>query len=164
MPIVFAILLFFTATSGMAQEQPHGNGQRLGDVYFATSCNESAQGDFNFAVALLHSFQFSRAIEGFNAVLEQDATCTIAYWGLALSAWSNPFAPGQKDTSQLQLGRNSGHSGLGMVCASGGQEAGSSAADGVGSEYGRWDRKERGDTGSTVPSAGTARRDALEGE
>ena len=156
--IIAAVLLVAIAAPGMTQEQQHGDGEKLGEVH------EPAQSDFDFAVALLHSFQFSRAIEGFNAVLEQDATCTIAYWGLALSAWSNPFAPGQKDTSQLQLGRNSGHSGLGMVCASGGQEAGSSAADGVGSEYGRWDRKERGDTGSTVPSAGTARRDALEGE
>jgi hypothetical protein len=34
-------------------------------VHFATSCNEVAQEDFNRAVALLHSFQFSRAIEGF---------------------------------------------------------------------------------------------------
>ena len=111
MPIVFAILLFFTATSGMAQEQPHGNGQRLGDVYFATSCNESAQGDFNFAVALLHSFQFSRAIESFNAVLQEDTTCAIAYWGISLSDWSNPFAPGQKDPVQLQLGRQSAERG-----------------------------------------------------
>ncbi len=103
-PIVFAILLLFTAATGVSQEQPHGNGQKLGDVHFATSCNESAQSDLDFAVALLHSFQFSRAIESFNAVLQEDGTCAIAYWGIALSAWSNPFAPGQKDPSQLQLG------------------------------------------------------------
>jgi hypothetical protein len=58
-------------------------------------------------VALLHSFQFSRAIEGFNAVLAEDATCGIAYWGISLSDWSNPFAPGIKDKAQLQLGRES---------------------------------------------------------
>ena len=80
-------------------------------VHFATSCNEPAQSDFNRAVALLHSFQFSRAIEGFNAVLREDPTCAIAYWGIALSDWSNPFAPGIKDKGQLQLGRQSAERG-----------------------------------------------------
>jgi tetratricopeptide (TPR) repeat protein len=66
-----------------------------------------AQKEFNRAVALLHSFQFSRAIEGFNAALREDATCGIAYWGIALSDWSNPFAAGMKDKGQLQTGRES---------------------------------------------------------
>src|ERR1700719_1240143 len=82
-------------------------GEKLGVVHFATSCNAGAQEEFNRAVALLHSFQFSRAIEGFKAVLGQDATCRIAYWGIALSDWSNPFAEGMKDKSQLQAGRES---------------------------------------------------------
>ena len=109
--LISAVVLTFIAARGMTQEPQHGNGQRLGDVHFATSCNASAQSDFNFAVALLHSFQFSRAIESFNAVLEEDATCAIAYWGIALSDWSNPFAPGQKDPVQLQLGRQSAERG-----------------------------------------------------
>jgi hypothetical protein len=91
----------------MAQEHQHGNGEKLGSVNFATSCNEAAQKEFNRATALLHSFQFARAIEGFNAVLGQDATCGIAYWGISLSDWSNPFATGIKDKGQLQLGRES---------------------------------------------------------
>lgn len=95
----------------MAQEPRHGNGEKLGQVHFATSCNEPAQSDFNRAVALLHSFQFSRAIEGFSAVLREDPTCAIAYWGIALSDWSNPFAPGQKAKGQLQLGQQSAERG-----------------------------------------------------
>jgi hypothetical protein len=104
-------LLILAASRGMAQEHQHGNGEKLGAVHFATSCNEVAQKEFNRAVALLHSFQFSRAIEGFNAVLGADATCGIAYWGIALSDWSNPFAPGIKDEGQLQLGRESAERG-----------------------------------------------------
>ena len=50
-------------------------------------------------------------IEGFNAVLVEDAKCGIAYWGIALSDWSNPFAPGAKDKSQLQAGRESAERG-----------------------------------------------------
>jgi len=109
--LIAAMLLTLVGSSSRAQEHQHGNGEELGTVHFATSCNEVAQKEFNRAVALLHSFQFSRAIEGFNAVLGEDATCGIAYWGIALSDWSNPFAPGIKDKGQLQAGRESAERG-----------------------------------------------------
>ncbi|PYQ42457.1 MAG: hypothetical protein DMG99_08900, partial [Acidobacteria bacterium] len=107
----FSVLLILLASSAMAQEHQHGSGDRLGAVHFATSCNEGAQTEFDRGVALLHSFQFNRAIEGFNAVLGKDSTCGIAYWGIALSDWSNPVAPGAKDKSQLQAGRESAERG-----------------------------------------------------
>ncbi|MGB8521480.1 MAG: hypothetical protein WCD43_00810 [Candidatus Acidiferrales bacterium] len=109
--LVAAILLTLAASNGIAHEHQRGNGEKLGTVHFATSCDEVAQTEFNRAVALLHSFQFSRAIEGFNAVLGEDATCGIAYWGIALSDWSNPFAPEAKDKSQLQAGQESAERG-----------------------------------------------------
>jgi hypothetical protein len=102
-----AVLLVLTALRSPAQEHQHENGEKLGSVNFATSCNEAAQKDFNRAVALLHSFQFSRAISGFNTVLGEDPACGIAYWGISLSDWSNPFAAGMKSTGQLQLGLES---------------------------------------------------------
>jgi hypothetical protein len=108
---IAAMVMTLVASRSLAQEHPHGNGEKLGTVTFATSCNEVAQKEFNHAVALLHSFQFSRAIEGFNAALRQDETCGIAYWGIALSDWSNPFALGMKDKSQLQAGRESAERG-----------------------------------------------------
>jgi hypothetical protein len=104
---VIAGFLLTLAAGCLAQEHQHGKGEKLGVVHFATSCHAGAQKEFDRAVALLHSFQFSRAIEGFNAVLGEDATCGIAYWGIALSDWSNPFAPGMKAKSQLQAGRGS---------------------------------------------------------
>lgn len=88
-----------------ATAEPAENGDKLGVVNFATSCSEPAQQEFNRAVALLHSFQFARAIAGFNSVLRSDPTCGIAYWGMALSDWSNPFAAGLKDSTQLESGR-----------------------------------------------------------
>lgn len=109
--LIVAILLALPASHSMAQEHKHGGGDKLGAVHFATSCNEVAQKEFNRAVALLHSFQFNRAIEGFNAVLGEDATCGIAHWGIALSDWGNPFVPGIKDKGQLQLGRESAERG-----------------------------------------------------
>jgi hypothetical protein len=104
--LIAVILLTLVALCSVAQEHQHGNGEKLGAVHFATSCNGAAQKNFDRAAALLHSFQFSRAIEGFDAVLEDDATCGIAYWGIALSDWSNPFAAGVKDNGQLQAGRD----------------------------------------------------------
>lgn len=100
-------LLLAVAASSLAQEHQPRKAEKLGVVHFATSCNAGAQKKFDRAVALLHSFQFSHAIEGFNAALGGDATCGIAYWGIALSDWSNPFAQGMKDKSQLQAGRES---------------------------------------------------------
>src|ERR1022692_3886400 len=106
-----AVLLLFAAARGMTQEHEHANGEKLGEVHFATSCNEVAQREFNRAVALLHSVQFSRAVEGFNAVLGEDQTCEIAYLGIALSDWSNPFAQGIKTPGKLQLGRENAERG-----------------------------------------------------
>jgi hypothetical protein len=99
-----SILLLTLVASGVAQERAH-SGENLGTVQFATSCNVEAQRDFNRAVALLHSFEFGRAIAGFDLVLKTDPACGIAYWGIALSQWSNPFSPGSKDLTQLQTGR-----------------------------------------------------------
>ena len=102
--VIAAVLWAVIATRGFTQEHRHSGGEALGTVHFATSCNAGAQDEFNRAVALLHSFQFSRAIDGFNDVLREDPSCGIAYWGIALSEWGNPFAPGQKARDQLQAG------------------------------------------------------------
>jgi len=100
-----------SAASCLAQEHQHGDNDKLGTVHFVTSCNAATEKDFDRAVALLHSFQFNRAIEAFNAALGEDGTCGIAYWGIALSDWSNPFALGIKDKSQLQAGRENAENG-----------------------------------------------------
>ena len=112
-PTLTAALLV-AASFSVAQEPQHGGGEKLGLVHFATSCNPAAQAKFNRGVALLHSFQFSNAIEEFNAVLAQDASCGVAYWGISLSDWSNPFAPGLKDTTQLRLGLDAAERGQGV--------------------------------------------------
>jgi tetratricopeptide (TPR) repeat protein len=91
--------------SGLAQDHDHGTTEKLGTVHFSTSCKAEAQTEFDRSVALLHSFQFSRAIQGFRTTLTSDPNCGIAYWGIALSQWSNPFAAGQKDKLQLDGGR-----------------------------------------------------------
>jgi hypothetical protein len=103
--LIGVCFLIFAANACIAQEHNHESSKKLGQVHFATSCNAAAQNEFDTAVALLHSFQFSKAIRGFNAALNNDSTCGIANWGIALSQWSNPFASGMKEKSQLQAGR-----------------------------------------------------------
>ena len=103
--------IFVPALMGAAQEPPHAGHERLGTVHFASSCNQQAQSELDHAVALLHSFEFGNAIASFRAVLSSDASCGVAYWGIALSDWSNPFASGLKDTRQLQAGRAAVESG-----------------------------------------------------
>ncbi len=109
--LIAAILLVLGASRSLAKEHQHGTGEKLGAVHFATSCNGAAQNDIDRAVTLLHSFQFSRAIDDFKVALGKDETCTIAYWGISLSDWGNPFAPGLIDKRLLQLGLKSAERG-----------------------------------------------------
>jgi Tfp pilus assembly protein PilF len=89
-----------------AQHEHHAAAaETLGTVNFQTSCGPAAQGPFNRAVALLHSFEFREAIQGFDKVLAADPTCAMAHWGRALAFWGNPFAPGVKGGKPLQDGR-----------------------------------------------------------
>ncbi len=103
--IVLAALIGLAAVEASAQAMHHDHAamERLGKVSFETSCNAAAQPRFDRAVALTHSFQFGPAIEGYRSVLEADPHCAIAYWGIALSSWSNPFA-GFKSPAQLAQG------------------------------------------------------------
>ena len=66
--------------------------EKLGKVHFENSCNAAVAGDFDRAMALLHSFEFSAAIAGFEQALKGDPECGIAAWGVAMSVWGNPFS------------------------------------------------------------------------
>ncbi len=96
-------ILLLAPNPGYAQADHH-HAETLGTVTFATSCNPKVQPQFNRAVALMHSFQFQNAIEAFDAILVTDPSCSIAYWGIALSHWGNPFVAGLKSPAQLEQG------------------------------------------------------------
>src|SRR5262245_16889253 len=70
----------------LAQEE---TDQRLGTVHFETSCNETAQRRFDRAMRYQHSFWYRESKELFEEVLKADASCGIAYWGIALSLLNN---------------------------------------------------------------------------
>src|SRR4051812_42937215 len=90
-------------TFGAAAQQ-HDHGEKLGTVAFSTSCNAAAQAHFSRAVALLHSFEFGRAVDGFNATLGADPACALGEWGIAMSRWGNPFGVGIRPAATVQLG------------------------------------------------------------
>jgi hypothetical protein len=67
--------------------------QKLGEVHFATSCNPTAQAAFDKAMLYQHSFWYRASQRAFEAALNADPDCAIAYWGMALSLLWNPHAP-----------------------------------------------------------------------
>jgi hypothetical protein len=106
--VAAAVLLTVPAFAAYSQEHAHPEGaptEQLGTVHFATSCSPKVEPQFDRAVALLHSFEFGASIRAFNEVLAADSTCAMADWGIALSRWSNPMAPGNRSVAQLQQGR-----------------------------------------------------------
>lgn len=87
----------FSPTSDHAN---HGSPpDRLGKVHFETTCTPAVKEEFDRGVALLHSFWFSAAIESFQAVADNDPQCAMAYWGMAMSWWGNPFGGFRPDSA-----------------------------------------------------------------
>ena len=101
---VIAFSLATIAVSAQQHEHPAAALDKLGKVSFPNSCNAAAQVPFNRGIALVHSFEFSRAIDALEATLKADPTCGIAAWGIALSHWSNPFAANNRPPPQIKRG------------------------------------------------------------
>jgi hypothetical protein len=99
--LLLRLALLVTMLAPRMGAQPHGT---LGTVRFETSCATGARAPFVRGVAHLHSFGFPAAVQAFNEALAADSSCVIAYWGLALTAWGNPFAPGITPDAQLRRG------------------------------------------------------------
>lgn len=94
-----ALWLAATTSPAVVPAQEHTHDE-LGSVTFATSCNAEAQGRMNRAVAMLHSFWFPEARRTFESVVAADASCSVAYWGVALTYFGNPMAGGSPPASQ----------------------------------------------------------------
>jgi hypothetical protein len=80
--------------SGAPPVLGHDAGRaQLGEVHFATSCNEAAQRRFDDAMRYQHSFWYREAKKLFEEALAADPGCAIAHWGIALTFLSNPHVP-----------------------------------------------------------------------
>jgi hypothetical protein len=90
---IAALALCRPATAQETEAHEHRVG-RLGHVTFPVSCTAEARRRFENAMAVLHSFWWEEGERAFGAVAKADPKCAMAYWGLALNAWGNPFAGG----------------------------------------------------------------------
>jgi tetratricopeptide (TPR) repeat protein len=95
--VVLLSALLMAPGVGLAQTDDHSRhagsaSGGVGTVSFETSCAPAVKEPFNHAVAELHSFWFPEARAGFEKVLQTDPACAMAYWGIALTHWGNPFA------------------------------------------------------------------------
>ena len=103
-----SVALLGIALAHSGAQRTHAGAEQLGAVHFQTSCARAYRRRFDRAVALLHSFEFGASIRGFNDVLAADSTCAMAHWGIALSRWTNPMAPGTRAPRSAATGPTSG--------------------------------------------------------
>lgn len=102
-PASAALALCSAAVAQNAKPSPAG--ANLGSVSFPVSCAPDIQPKFDTAVALLHSFQYQQAEQAFQDIAKEDPTCSVAYWGEAMSLfhqlwdWPSPetLAEGRAD-------------------------------------------------------------------
>ncbi|HEX6993578.1 MAG TPA: hypothetical protein VF339_05460 [Gammaproteobacteria bacterium] len=103
--LAFSAALCATSIGNAQEHESHEAAplpEKLGSVRFETTCAPGLAPEIDRAVALLHSFEFSAAIEGFERVLAADEGCAVAYWGIALAYWGNPFGGVRSDAALAQ--------------------------------------------------------------
>lgn len=104
-PMAVAVLLAL-AVPAFAQhemaDEPVDLG-RVGAVRFPVTCLPERQGEFDQAVALLHSFFYEESERRFRAIAEREPHCAMAWWGVAMSLWHPLWEP--PDSASLAQGR-----------------------------------------------------------
>ena len=104
---IIAVALICTGlpASAWAQgEHSHEAGDlgRVGRAHFPVTCSPDLQGDFDRAVALLHSFFYEESERQFGAIATRDPHCAMAWWGIAMSLWHPLWEP--PDSASLARG------------------------------------------------------------
>ncbi len=90
-----AVLILLLGHAPLSAQVAPPPGEKIGQVTFATSCAPAMQKPFERAVALLHSFWYLESAKAFTAITQADPGCAMAYWGVALSQWTQIWAPPQ---------------------------------------------------------------------
>jgi len=73
---LLAVALTMLLLAGALVTSAH-DGERLGSVHFPVSCAPAVQGDFERAVALLHSFWYEEAEKAFTTITTNDSGCAM---------------------------------------------------------------------------------------
>ena len=77
--------------------------KQFGTVQFITSCSPERQKDFNLAIALLHSFEYDEAEKVFAKIIDTEAGCAMAYWGVAMCNYHQVW-PSLPTPAELEKG------------------------------------------------------------
>ena len=115
-PIYLGVLCLLGLTLGaapLAQEHQHPAGETARHRAFRDVVQRRRRRrQFDHAMALLHSFEFGPAIEGFNATLKADPGCAMAHWGIARRALDAiPFAADDSAARAAAAGPRGHHAG-----------------------------------------------------
>lgn len=86
--------------SGLASNQ---NVTALGNVSFQTTCSAQANAAFQEGLTLLHHMMYVQAEARFNGGIEQDDSCAMLHWGVAMSNF-HPLWPGQPSPEETEHG------------------------------------------------------------
>jgi tetratricopeptide (TPR) repeat protein len=89
--LFLATLLF--AVPAHAATPALGDLSKVGTVHLPISCAPKLQAEFDRSVALLHSFFYEEARNGFTKIAEQDPKCAMAQWGIAMTLWHPIWTP-----------------------------------------------------------------------
>ncbi|SCZ55358.1 tetratricopeptide repeat protein [Thiohalomonas denitrificans] len=95
---IILIMGLISPLSAIANEQA-----AIGEVDFETACDESVQPDFNHALGLMHHMMYQEARERFEAIIEADPACAMAYWGAATTLFQPLWATRPTD-EEVQSG------------------------------------------------------------
>src|SRR2546430_349383 len=92
-------------TSAEEQHKHALSAEEVGSIHFVTSCAKGVESDFNRAVALLHSFQYEQAREGFAEIAKRDPQCGMAQWGVAMTHYHGLWDNGDTRAGRIALQR-----------------------------------------------------------
>lgn len=96
-------LLAVTISRGSDSDQDASTGDEMGTVYFPLTGTPAAQQHFERGIKLLHHMTYASAEEAFNAAIEADPHCAMAYWGRAMTI-VHPVWPDIPSEARLKAG------------------------------------------------------------
>jgi tetratricopeptide (TPR) repeat protein len=101
---VVSAIIAITGVGAFAHEGDGNQPKLIGTVHFETTCRLEAQPIFDRGMTALHNFYFGEAKRSFQAVLQTDPKCSIAYWALAANSLGNLLVspPTQKTIGEAQ--------------------------------------------------------------
>jgi tetratricopeptide (TPR) repeat protein len=95
---------FLTSLAAEKAEQTDGrrSNSGVGAVQFPVTTAPARQQEFNRAIAMLHSFWYEEVDKAFMQISEQDPSCGMAFWGVAMSLYHPLWQP--PDRASLRRG------------------------------------------------------------